>query len=520
MDRLTEDEKSEVAALIRTSKGDSLEEQVFEHLRKDVSGDEADIKSVLYESDNADAYHSVRKRLIRKIAGQVGAKSIADDHEGFGMVIKWIFFSEKMIQRNASDVARNFLKKSEDWAIENQRFLVLDAVYDVQLTYFALLKLDPDVIHQKMETNFENLMIARKLNIEYSKVVVETQKNKKLGNLFNPRALLEKVFANQELVEHGLNSLDFMYKLVLLVRTKAVISKQYSQFYRFAVKIYNDLTLKKAFFGGAFSVELHFLYVLAQASYRLWMLDDTSMWLNKMDQCFPKDHKERHPLYTRYIQMRAAIQTYTGKADEAIVLLSGTLENCRQFLPPVDILSLHVSLSINHFCLKEYKKANAHLVQINHSNAWLDENIGPEGRFKLQLMDIIYQYDLERPDIAEGRIVSMLKGFEGFLTQPAVARGGRFAKLILKMIGDPNYVTTESFAKEVEAAELRTLESMEDIQAIAFFCWLLSKMQSRDYYQVLREWVKVTRRRHQEESDDTSKDKLARPSDDELQNLD
>jgi len=53
------------------------------------------------------------------------------------------------------------------------------------------------------------------------------------------------------------------------------------------------------------------------------------------------------------------------------------------------------------------------------------------------------------------------------------------------MIKDPQCVTTEAFRQDVKAAQLNLRNDEEDIQAIAFYCWLTSKMFNRDYYEVL-----------------------------------
>jgi|JI9StandDraft_2_1071091.scaffolds.fasta_scaffold45391_1 hypothetical protein len=489
--RLTEDEKLEFAHLIHTDKGDTLEEQLY----KELCGESSDPKAELYKTENDDAYHSVRKRLLRKISDHFGAKKIASDKEGFAVALRAIYFAEMMIQRNAPDVARNFLRKAEEWSTENQRFLMLDAVYDVQLTYFAFLRLDPELIRTNMEKNLNNLKIARRLNSEYTNVVVEIEKGKKKGVTVNPKELLQQVFSQKELIEPGLNSADFMYKLVLLVRTFALTTKNYFDFYPYAVKVYEDLKSRKAFFGGAFGIELHFIYVIAQAAYRLWKIDETRYWLDKMESSLPKDHKEAHPLYSRYVLMRSALNTITGRAAEAVEIVSNTLEQHARHLPPVDILSLQINLSVNYFCLQEYKKANSLLVRLNHTDRWLDDNIGLEARFKLRLIELVYQVQLERPDIAETRLRSIKNTFEEYLEKPTFKHGVQFMNIVEFIIKSHEKVRTKEFLEKMESSSSVLEETMDDIQAITFFCWPLAKAKGKDYYEVLLDVVKERERR-------------------------
>jgi len=483
--RLTNDEKREIWLIISTEKGDTLEELVFKNLLEESE----DPKAEAYGLDDDDAYHSARKRLLRKICDHFGSKKIGSDKEGFAVALRYIYFAEMMIQRNAPDVAKNYLRKAEDWSTENQRFLVLDAVYDVQLTYFAFLRLDPELIRTNMEKNLHNLKTARRLNSEYTNVVVELEKSKKAGLTINPKELLQKVFSKKELIEPGLNSADFMYKLVLLIRTFALATKNYADFYPYAVKVYDDLKSRKAFFGGAFGIELHFIYVIAQAAYRLWKIEDTKFWLDKMDMTLPKDHRETHPLYTRYVLMHAALNTITGKASAAAEIINDTIEQNANHLPPVDMLSLQINLSVNYFCLKEYKKANSLITRLNYTDRWLDDNIGLEARFKLRLIELVYQVQMERPDIAETRLKGIKKNFEEYLEKPTFKHGVDFMHVVEFIIKHPEKVRTPLFLEKLETSSPEIESTEDDIQAITFFCWPLSKAKGKDYYEVLLDVV-------------------------------
>jgi hypothetical protein len=159
-------------------------------------------------------------------------------------------------------------------------------------------------------------------------------------------------------------------------------------------------------------------------------------------------------------------------------------------LPTNEKLNMQLNLAVYYFQSAEYKKANKTMMEIGHSDKWLEEKMGKEWRFKKNMIELIIQYELGNDDIALARIRTIEKQFSAFLTHPAYQRARLFLSFIKRMALHPDEVASPKFAKDVEEAQMGWPGHKEDIQAITFFCWLKSKMVKRDYYEVLLETVR------------------------------
>ncbi len=487
--RMTDDEKSEYRIAVRAQKKLKLELQLFELLCSDNAWGEDELMNSLYNPPNAEAYHSLRKRLRKRLSDFMANRKFSKDESDLTSTLRLIYNAMTMIDRNSPESAMDYLKKAEKQAEKAHRFLILDAIYNLQLSNIIFLKIDHDKLKEKMNRNMENHSITRKLNVAFSSVLNDIEKNKSLPAPLNIKTITARIFNDAELMRHGMNNPDFMYKMVVSIRSIAVVSKEYDFFGPYVIMVYEHLKKCDAFYDGPEGNEIHFIYMIAQSYYRRWNFDETTLWLEKMQICFPKNNADQHPLYSKYTMMRAATFAYSRRPQEAIDVLTGSLDISARHLPPAVICNMLLNLAVYYFCMAEYKKANQVLLKIHQNNKWIDEFIGVEWRMKKEMIEVIFQYELNHIDLAESRIISIRRNFDEFLKQPSYQRADKFLQYILRLINDPSIATTKEFAEEVRSGGLRAPGPTEDIQAITFFCWLMSKIQGKEYYEVLMRWV-------------------------------
>jgi hypothetical protein len=62
-----------------------------------------------------------------------------------------------------------------------------------------------------------------------------------------------------------------------------------------------------------------------------------------------------------------------------------------------------------------------------------------------------------------------------------------FLRLVRRYFRDPFFAASEEFEGQVEDSLEKLPREREDLQAMAFYCWLRAKMHNRNYYKVLLE---------------------------------
>jgi hypothetical protein len=144
-------------------------------------------------------------------------------------------------------------------------------------------------------------------------------------------------------------------------------------------------------------------------------------------------------------------------------------------------------LSVYYFQQEEYKKANQLLLKIGRTDNWLEKNMGVEYRIKKSLIELIYQFELQRTELAFDRILSMERIHKTHLEMPKYRRVAVFLALIKTIIHDPEIVQSNQFLQRVESSFDWIDKEKEDLQAMSYYAWLKSKMTNQKFYEVLHE---------------------------------
>ena len=107
------------------------------------------------------------------------------------------------------------------------------------------------------------------------------------------------------------------------------------------------------------------------------------------------------------------------------------------------------------------------------------------------MIDVIYQYELGRTEIALDRIVSIERIHKDLLQTDKYKRISVFLGLVKRVIKNPLIVDTEEFLNRVEASFDWVEIEQEDLQAVSYYAWLKSKMTKDSFYMTLLELMQA-----------------------------
>lgn len=442
------------------------------------------IQSTLYKPVNANAYHSLRKRLSAKVMEFVALLQLSQDEEGASSIAGLIVQADFFLSNRQYSTASRLIEKAKTKALRREQYDVVETLLMREINHAAGLELNPETLLREWEENKLKKELHQRLEVSNSLIQYKLKQARAKGSVLDHASLSNEILSSLNISASAIESPRFMYALVQSLRSGVVSSKDYSRFEPYVLEVYEKLIKKNAFDKEHRQEELGFLYMIAHVNYRTRNFEKAELYLSQMSD-FYNSHNLR-AFYHKYIPLRAAVAGFSGRNEEAVSILEDALKN-RSIRDLEDRLTMQLNLAVYYFQAKSYKKANKTLLEIHHSDAWLEKKMGVEWRFKKEMIELIVQVELGNSEIALGRVKRLERGFSEFLQHPVYKRASIFMRFIKEMILRPERATTSSFAKEVEAANMGLPLHQEDIQAITFFCWLKAKMLKKDYYEVLLE---------------------------------
>jgi hypothetical protein len=118
--------------------------------------------------------------------------------------------------------------------------------------------------------------------------------------------------------------------------------------------------------------------------------------------------------------------------------------------------------------------------------------MGQEWMMRRQLMYALNQYELGNEDIALQSLADIKMRFTQLLKEPVYKKVIVFIETCISYIKDPYAITRNEMKAIVKRdVEMFSLE-LEENKSLAYYAWLVSKIDNKNYYETVLEIVKWT----------------------------
>jgi len=462
--------------------------ELFELLSAQQHLDKKEVLHRLYGTSNAsskNAYHTIRKRLYKSISEFLYLQSVDLDHSKSNEVVKSLLMIEHLLAHQLLDIAWKYLTKEEEVAIQHELNKELVLIYDIQIRNFSTIF---------SKRSLEEIIALR---IKANALFQEEEKLKMIGAMV--RQKLEEVILKGEEIDLQLMTDQFIlqfelenalfdrpklfYDFVFITRAVVLSKKEYPSFERFVLHAYKKLN-RSNYLSDHPKKHLALLYVVAHTLYRNKKFDSCCEYLDLMSEVLDYASVGLYKMYfPKYLLLYAAAENFRGNLDFSIELLSQTLSI--DYLEKQDRLNGTLNLSVYYFERGEFKKANEVLLNIEHTDQWLQKVMGKEWRLKKMIIEAINYYELAHVDLAYDRIESIQRIFADLLKTDRYQKVGVFLKIIKDYFNDPAMVQSEAFYERVESSFEWVGVAHEDLQEMAYYAWLKSKMINASFYKTL-----------------------------------
>ncbi|MBI3134111.1 MAG: hypothetical protein HYZ14_05485 [Bacteroidetes bacterium] len=441
------------------------------------------------EKKAQNAYHSIRKRLVRHLHDFIYSKSTVRDESVENLVSKNLILVKSLFDHQLNALAWKYLLRSENMAVKADLNQQLVLIYDLEIVHF-----NPEFL----DTSLDKLIARRlkasgfaqeeeRLRIVGSLVKRELEKVKIQGHDLDLQKVIDRLLVRFDLDDTIFNRPRLLYDFVVLTRNVVLAEKTFYSFEAFVITSFKRLR-KSHFFENNSAEFFTMLYFVCHTLYRNRKFADALEYLEMMNEALQTTTKSLNTLFKpRYLMLQAACKNFSGHLQESISILESLLQSDLKTNP--EILNSKLNLAIYYFELKDYKTANKILLNLGHTDKWCEKIMGVEWRLKKNLIEVFFQYELGRSDIAYDRITALERSHRDLLKIRKYERVGVFLKLVKGLIDKPEQVHSLAFIEKVESSFVWIDIAQEDIQAISYYAWLKSKMLKRDFYLVLLDLI-------------------------------
>lgn len=486
------EEKREFRAFInrQRSKKNRVDLQIFNLFCESKEYKPAQILEKL-SSKSFNAYHSNRKRLLKHLMDFVMVKRMDDDTTSGSRVMAMISLANYLFEHGQKDTAWKSLNKAEALATANDQFDLLDNIYNIQIQHAVDQQSPPlDEILEKWKANKVLADEDERAEIAASIIKIKLAEFKSSLIKLDIHAFVVNTLKEYDLENAILERPRMLFRFMSMIRGLVLATKEYYDFESLIINQYEKVNQEIGFEKKDHFFKLNLLYMISHVLYRNRKFNQSLEYLQKFQENTLLYKKSYFILfYPKYVLLYAAIKSYQGYNDVSIDLIEQTLDEDTYRLNTKQRLDMSLNLAVYYFQQQEFKKSNQVLLQLGHTDNWFKKTMGAEWLARKNLIEIITQFELGHVDIVENRIRSFKKQHAVLMQLKSYQRIQTFIGFIEDCISRPQWVATQDYENHVNNTIKRLPLQREDILAMAFYCWLKSKMLKKPYYQVLVETV-------------------------------
>jgi hypothetical protein len=448
--------------------------------------------TVLYNGEKEkEAYHALRKRLLGHLIDYISVKGINEKKgrthytsEGLLNLAKYLF------ERGAYEPGWQYFVRAHRSESKKDNYLLQAKIYMLWLEnwedYTGQEKFN--AIYKAYVSAKDRAEKEQRLKLALSIVKRKIEQYKQQLKEINIDIIIRDVTEGLELKKKDFHSVENLNYITKIIRSSSLVSKDYNGVESFLKTRIKKINKKEG--HGEFGYEYwELVYFYAHALYRLKKITKAKEVLKEIDLDKGDLLKsKREDLFCKIELLKWACDFYDNNLNSAIQRLL-MHENGTEFERNVlHDLDRKLNLITSYFASGDYLKGTGVLVSIKNSTQWLQKKKGLEFRVKFQLIEILYFLEAGKVDLVLIRMRALKR-----IIKDVVKLNPNYKNLIvfLNVISASiNKGGFKGLEKELDKFEFTPFKR-ENIQAMAFYSYLKSKIYGKNYYKTLIELVTI-----------------------------
>ena len=461
--------------------------QLFNLLKSGTTYSSSQITQEL-KTTNTNAYHTIRKRLFAHLADFIVLQSTTKDASANSHVNALLSVVLYLFDKSLNKQAWKYLLIAEEIASKHEFPDLLNSIYLLQIekSYLNEQSNISNLI-KKYDQNKVLLALSEKVQIASSLIQNKLLIERKKGVTMDFQNLVESSLKELSIDENVLLTPRISLAFTKIIRSGIVASKNFLQFEKFVVNIFNKSYHKRKQHNPLIKSE--FLYMISHVYYRnkkfkasLIKLNELQLELNQCSKTIAQNYHAKTTL------LKASNLMFLNQIDQSILSLKQLL-NSSEKLSLVNKTNTITVLGIYHFLNSNLREAKKQVALLNRSDSWYTKHMGIEWLFKKLLMEIVLYIDLSEKDdsylnLVTSKIKSFERTFKNLKSNSIFSRAFSYLNLLKKTQG---IYDKKELAMEIENNIEFLAYEEEDLQAMSFYAWIKSKSTGENFYKTLLE---------------------------------
>ena len=425
----------------------------------------------LYNKNNKNAYHALRKRLYDSLLDFVATINLAQENDVEMLLIKNIVSARNFFQRKQYEIAFHILGKAEKLAQDHLLFPILNEIYHTQIQYAHIsTKVELNNIITKFNKNQQYYLAEERLNIVYATIREQIKATAFQKKPVDFNTIITSSLKKYEIDINQSITFKSLYQLISIASISAFASKDYYSIESFLINTYQKIEShqhkqKQLYY------HIQVLYLIANMYFRNKKFELAFEYLQKM-------RNEMEEKSSKYFN--TLCYNYSNQNQKAIGIAEKHLAKKHQDLETQ--LDIILCLCMYHFHDKNYKQALKIINTFYHSDNWYQLKAGDEWLIKKNLIELIIHIELDHIGLVESRILSFKRKHTTYLKKIQQKRVLTFISLIEELYLKLNNKTTPIFQNKIESSFNYMNNNQEDIFVMSFYAWLKAKATNKDIY--------------------------------------
>ena len=229
---LTSDEYKQLHSFIKHKPSKRIRKDLLLLELININGSLADekIKDTLELDAKSNAYHALRKRLLKLIMHFIHIKRIETDSTATAEVMHLLSFADFQFERSNPEQAQRTLAKAEALAEENELFSLLTHVFEKQLEFqlFSITELEAFTEKKEKFTSLKNEQDRASLAFVYLKCQIDDAREKK--RLVPFELMVDHTLRKYNLENAIIQRPKTLYQVIESVRSNLFSKKEFYEF--------------------------------------------------------------------------------------------------------------------------------------------------------------------------------------------------------------------------------------------------------------------------------------------------
>lgn len=439
------------------------------------------IPTLIYGSDNKNAYHALRKRLTDAYITFKSNELMVKEISGEMTVTRLLVVARDLFQKQLYDQGFDLLKKAEQRAYELNNYLLLNEIYHLMIEYVGFSDFQLSDLLEKSEQNLHLLINEEKLNKIYALIKAYYNDDSK-AEYKSFEELQKELFDKYSVSKEIRYSYRIVYQLSQMAHSFAIATKDYFSIEKFVLENYNRIKATIPQTSNEVYYSFQLLYIIANIYFRKKNFERSIEILNELENKMSQLKQfEAHfrPLYACLYSLNL---NYLGSPSEAKNVLLEITEGKEKY-ETFAMLDIYLCLVVYEFQQGDFRTAKKRLARFYHTDAWYIKHADVEWVIKKNLIEILIFIELDDIDYVVSRMNYFERKYIPYLEETQKDRVVQFFNFIKLVYIKEKNPQSKDFKDYVENNFNWKMPIREDVFEMSFYAWLKSKMEKTPLYQ-------------------------------------